>query len=67
MIIIYLKTNNSVNNLISKIDILDLDGYDELIITSIVHDNKLEYLNYISGPMKSNYDLNIKELKKIIK
>ena len=34
MIIIYLKTNNSVNNLISKIDILDLDGYDELIITS---------------------------------
>lgn len=67
MIIIYLKTDNSVNNLISKIDILDLDGYDELIITSIVHDNKLEYLNYISGPMKSNYDLNIKELKKIIK
>ena len=50
-----------------KLDMPDLYGFDELIIPGLVENNKLKYLNYIKGPMEQNYDLCIKELKKILK
>ena len=67
MTIIYLNDKLDYKAYMKKLDMPDLYGFDELIIPGLVENNKLKYLNYIKGPMEQNYDLCIKELKKILK
>lgn len=67
MTIIYSNDKLDYKEYMKKLDMPDLYGFDELIIPGLVENNKLKYLNYIKGPMEQNYDLCIKELKKILK
>ncbi len=67
MTIIYSNDKLDYKEYMKKLDMPDLYGFDELIIPGLVKNNKLKYLNYIKGPMEQNYDLCIKELKKILK
>ncbi len=67
MTIIYSNDKIDYKEYMKKLDMPDLYGFDELIIPGLVENNKLKYLNYIKGPMEQNYDLCIKELKKILK
>ena len=67
MTIIYSNDKLDYKEYMKKLDMPDLYGFDELIIPGLIENNKLKYLNYIKGPMEQNYDLCIKELKKILK
>lgn len=67
MTIIYSNDKLDYKEYMKKLDMPDLYGFDELIIPGLVENNKFKYLNYIKGPMEQNYDLCIKELKKILK
>lgn len=67
MTVIYSNDKLDYKEYMKKLDMPDLYGFDELIIPGLVENNKLKYLNYIKGPMEQNYDLCIKELKKILK
>lgn len=70
MIIVYIgddKKYKEYEKFMSKLDMLEVDVCDELVIPAMVRNNKLQCLDYIKGPMWDNYNLCINEIDKIVK